>query len=214
MKKLLFLLMIVFIMTGCGGIDPSKVNKQYVKKEIEDALRWRYGTEFVVNIVSFDKNSIKKESVAEAYPNVDSSLKFEIKGSLERYYFSGNSGGGYMYQVYEAFDEMLINPICSKYSFEIVENADYNLVANNVRNYLKEVQILLVDYKYGTIFDSYFDESSNIVAEIPFTINGQRLNSHFDDRISIDRSNGKVFVDTGEMELEEYLRLLATKQTK
>lgn len=213
MKKLLFLLMIVFIMTGCG-LNVSKVDERYVKSKIEKKLRDYYGTEFIVNIVSFDKNSNVKKSVAEVYPKVDPSLKFDVTGQIKCFFIT------YYYLMWDfnIFDK-INNELCSKYSFEIGHNADYNLVADNVRNYLKEFRILINDYKNGERFKKYFDEKYER-AEIPFTINGQRLQYINQEEIIIDRSNGKVVVDTnvdnwvGEMELEEYLRLLSTKPTK
>jgi len=220
--SLVFLCLLFFIITGCGDLEPSKVTKKYVHNQFEETLIDAFGTDFVINIISFDSKSEKREAIAEAYPKIDSSLKFQIIGSIEADYFKGSKFGT-SYHMKHNFDDILWTKIDKElankgYSFEIGEGANYSLVAANIRNYMMQFRELLDNYKTGRSIEIYFREEYK-TATIPLTINGVDVDK-YSKRISIDDSNGKVIVDKsrgayagqGELEIEEFLQLLATGQ--
>ena len=220
-KRILsFLLcLLLVIATGCGEIDPSIVDKEYVQNKIEKALKYAYGVDFIVNVTSLDLHSEKKESTATAYPKNDPSLVFEATGYIGDDFLSATRAGS-SYHIKSNFAGLLwakINDELNKkgYSFEIGAGADYSLVASNIRDYLKQLRILLNDYKSGNYIKSYFSEEHQR-GYIPLTLNMDDIKKE----IIIDSSNGKVIIDTtqsdhgwqGELEVEEYLQLLADGQ--
>ena len=173
----------------------------------------------MINITSLDTNSEKRESTAIAYPRNDPTLLFTVTGTIGADYFSASRAGS-SYHVHDDFDDILwekVNSELSKnqFSFEIGDGADYNQVAANILDYLNQLRLLLDDYKSGDKFNYYFTET-HLRGRIPLTLNGDDI----EREIIIDSSNGKVVVDTfqsehgwkGELEIEEYLQLLATGQ--
>jgi len=226
-KRIIFCLLIIVLLgsfTGCGDLDPAKVTKNYVQNRFEGSLRRNYGTEFKVNIISFDENSENREAKAVAYPKKDPSLSFEMTGSIGDDYFFSDSRIGSSYHVRYDFNKVLFSKIDKelggKYSFEIGGNADYEQIASNIRDYMKQLRILLDDYKTGYYLKIYFEEKYKR-ADIPLTLNGEEVEEKFSD-IIIDERNGKVVVDTcqgdngwlGQLEIEEYIELLAKGQLK
>lgn len=77
MKKFLLICFIIFMITGCGYLEPSEVDKTYVKNAFEKELKKLYGSaSFVINIVEFDEAFEDKRAKAIAYPQKKSFIDF------------------------------------------------------------------------------------------------------------------------------------------
>ena len=71
----------ILMVTGCGNLEPFKVDEEYVKNAFEKSLKKLYGpATFVVDVLEFNETFEEREAKAIAFPKKESSLTFEISG--------------------------------------------------------------------------------------------------------------------------------------
>lgn len=202
------------MLVGCGYLEPTEVDQDYVRNKFEKDLKRFLGGEFIVQIQEFDEQSELREATAIVYPNNDPSLSFEITGSIKEDCLDASCyGSSYHTEGAWKFEDILYakirNDLAVKYDLEIHDNVDYNLISKNILLYLNDFKSLLSPYKDGTYFDIYFDERF-IRGYVPITFNGEIKMVY----LVIDSNNDKVVIDysqgeygwVGELEIVDYLK--------
>ena len=214
MKKIrifILLLLALIITTGCGTLDPKKVNENYVKKQFIKKLDGLYkNVGYTLEITSFNKTSDKRE--AEGVVRLKDKLNTvcSINGLIEDDCIEYQSCYGTSYHVYEQCDEMILSNIKDilngKYSFVINDTTNYEKLSNDIKSYITEFYEYLNEYNIK-LFSDYSREKYSY-GKINITINGNTI----EKEIFIDNDNGLVSesqYQDGYIELSEYLKSLA-----
>ncbi len=215
--KIFMLFLITVTIVGCGTLDPDKVTENYVKKEFReqlDRMFSKYGIKYQLEITSFDKNSEGRAASGIVKLKDSFNTVCEITGAIGKDNFDGQTIGTSYHVDNTCRIEILSNAereLNNKYSFLINNDTDYEVLASNIKSYIKDLKNLLNEYKDG-VFKYYFDDKYSY-AEIDITIN----NEDIEKKNYLDNTNELVIIDFsqgdygwhGELELSEYLKLLA-----
>lgn len=173
--------------------------------------------DYALEITSFDKDSSKRKAVGSVKIKDKFNTTCEIIGSIEDDCFvldSYENCYGSSYHVYASCEykilENIKNELNNKYSFVVNDDTDYEVLAKDIKSYIKDLKKLYM--QYDDMFEKYYDTEYSY-AQVNIIINNEKVEEY----IYIDDDNGLVIIDfsqgkygwKGELELSEYLKLLA-----
>ena len=212
------LLLIVTITTGCGNLNPKKVDKSYVENEFSNHLSKRlgkYGLKYDFEIVSFNEKSDAREASGIVRLKDKLNTVCEINGSIQKDGIEAFGSFGTSYSTSDNCKEIILSNIEKKleekYSFEINDETNYEILANNIKSYIKEFNSYLDEYDKDyleSFYPIYHISDKYLYGYINIKINGNIKKKE----IFIDNDNGLVSesqYQDGYIELSEYLKSLA-----
>ncbi len=218
-KMLFFVIIMLAFVTSCESVDPNDVDKNYVKDAFEEYLDENFeGVDYKVTV-----NSLIKDDERNSTGTVKFNDKFKtvcsIYGYIQDEMFDQSVIGSH-YEVYSDCMEVIIenaNKKINKLDFKIKLDTDYEVLANDIKTYIKALKKEIKEYKKSKEFEDYFSDEydyfSEDIIEEEYSHNESIYIDSYNGMVILNRS-GSNFSMRGEIELSEYLKLLYNNELK